>query len=197
MNHSNGEPNDQKPTAASEPIPVKVVDISLSTFGFVIFLKNPSEDRTLPIFIGVPEAQAIAVQFNKLKTPRPLTHDLFKNILTLVDCDIVKIVVSDLIDNTYYARIYFRIKENKFQVDSRPSDAIALALHFDAPIVVMPHVMEEGAIPIKEGNLQGDPVPEKTKFERMQEDLKRAVAEERYEDAARLRDELKKYTDGN
>jgi len=176
-------------------IEVKIVDISLSNYGFVIFLKHIDEDKTLPIFIGVPEAQAIAVQFNKLKTPRPLTHDLMKNMLSLLECDISKIVVSDLIDNTFYAKIYLDSKQGKFQIDSRPSDAIALALRFEVPIYVEEKVMNECAIKLK-----GDDIPdekEKTQLESLQDKLEKAVSEERYEDAVILRDEIKKLTEGN
>ncbi len=176
-------------------IPVKIVDITLSNLGFVVFLKNVNDEKTLPIFIGIPEAQAIAVQFNKLKTPRPLTHDLLKNILALLDCTISKIVVNDYIDNTFYARIYFENKTDKFQVDSRPSDAIALALRFEIPIFVEEKVMDEGAIKIKttEKGIEA----EKSKKVELQEDLQKAVEEERYEDAARIRDEIKRLNEQN
>lgn len=180
-------------------IPVKIADISLSNLGFVVFLKNMEEEKTLPIFIGVPEAQAIAVQFNKLKTPRPLTHDLLKNILTLLGCKISKVVVNDLVDNTFYAKIFLESKSEKFQVDSRPSDAIALALRFEIPIYVEEKVMEIGAVKVKneeevEQQQQNEP---KSQLELLQEELQTAVSEERYEEAARLRDEIKKITGQN
>lgn len=196
---SNHPPNQNE---NSNLIPSKVVDISLSTFGFVIFLKNIYEEQTLPIFIGVPEAQAIAVHFNKVKTPRPLTHDLFKTMLTLMDCRVDKIVISDLIDNTFYAKIFFHTESKhsepkQFVVDSRPSDAIALALHFDATIYIEKDVLIEGAILIKEELGQDHPPSEESTLKSLHESLKRAIAEERYEDAARIRDEIKKFTDGN
>lgn len=178
-------------------IPVKITDISLSNLGFVVFLKNIEDDRTLPIFIGVPEAQAIAVQFNKLKTPRPLTHDLLKNMLTLLECNISKVVVNDLIDNTFYAKIYLENKSQKFQVDSRPSDAIALALRFEIPIYVEEKVMEAGAVKVKNEEEELQNQPAKTQLELLQEQLQFAVSEERYEEAARIRDEIKKLTGQN
>ncbi len=177
-------------------IPVKIADISLSNLGFVVFLKHLDEDKTLPIFIGVPEAQAIAVQFNKLKTPRPLTHDLLKNMLTLLDCKISKVVVNDLIDNTFYAKIFLESKNEKFQVDSRPSDAIALALRFEIPIYVEEKVMEVGAVKVKNENEESNETP-KTQLEILQEQLQSAVAEERYEEAAKIRDEIKKISGHN
>ncbi len=177
-------------------IPVKITDISLSNLGFVVFLKNVDDNMALPIFIGVPEAQAIAVQFNKLKTPRPLTHDLLKNILTLLECKISKVVVNDLIDNTFYAKVFLEGKKHKFQVDSRPSDAIALALRFEIPIFVEEKVMEVGAVKVKSDE-DIKKQPEKTELELLQDQLKLAVVEERYEDAAKLRDEINKITGHN
>lgn len=177
-------------------IPVKVSDISLSNLGFVVFLKNLDDEKTLPIFIGVPEAQAIAVQFNKLKTPRPLTHDLLKNMLTLLNCTISKVVVNDLIDNTFYAKIYLENKNEKFQVDSRPSDAIALALRFEIPIYVEEKVMEIGAVKVNnESELEKE--PPKSRLEILQDQLQTAVSEERYEEAALIRDEIKKLSGQN
>ena len=176
-------------------VQVKIVDISLSNYGFVIFLKQIDEEKTLPIFIGVPEAQAIAVQFNKLKTPRPLTHDLLKNILSLLDCNISKIVITDLVENTFYAKIFLDSKNGKFQIDSRPSDAIALALRFEVPIFVEEKVMEECSIKLKPEDNYED--KEKSEFEMLQEKLDKAVSDERYEDAALIRDEIKKFTGGN
>ncbi len=178
-------------------IPVKITDISLSNMGFVVFLKNIEDERTLPIFIGVPEAQAIAVQFNKLKTPRPLTHDLLKNILTLLDCKISKVVVNDLIDNTFYAKIFLENKNEKFQVDSRPSDAIALALRFEIPIYVEEKVMDAGAVKVKNEEEEVKKAEPKTQLELLQEQLQAAVSEERYEEAAKIRDEIKKVTGHN
>jgi len=70
------------------------------------------------------------------KTLRPLTHDLFKNILDISHCKVVKVVISDLIDNTFYAKIFLQNREGNYQVDARPSDAIAMALHCDSPIFV-------------------------------------------------------------
>ena len=175
---------------------VKIIDISLSNLGFVIFLKPDDDDKTLPIFIGVPEAQAIAVQHNKLKTPRPLTHDLFKSFLDLLDCKLHHVIVTDLIDTTYYAKIYFEQAEEKYMVDARPSDAIALALRFEAPIYVDDQVLEKSAIPV-EYNVKKEEATKKTQLEILQEQLQSAITDERYEEAARLRDEIKKFTENN
>jgi len=102
----------------------------------IIILRDEEEKRSLPIWVGIFEANAIALELEKISTPRPMTHDLIKNILESVDAKVEKIVVNDLRDNTFFALIHLRLGEEEITVDSRPSDAIALALRVGAPIFV-------------------------------------------------------------
>jgi bifunctional DNase/RNase len=102
----------------------------------IILLRDEEEKRSLPIWVGIFEANAIALELEKISTPRPMTHDLIKNILESVDAKVEKIVVNDLRDNTFFALIHLRLGEEEITVDSRPSDAIALALRVGAPIFV-------------------------------------------------------------
>ena len=102
----------------------------------IIILRDEEEKRSLPIWVGIFEANAIALELEKIATPRPMTHDLMKNILESVDAKVEKIVVNDLRDNTFFALIHLRLGEEEMTVDSRPSDAIALALRVGAPILV-------------------------------------------------------------
>jgi bifunctional DNase/RNase len=102
----------------------------------IIILRDEEEKRSLPIWVGIFEANAIALELEKISTPRPMTHDLIKNILESVDAKVEKIVVNDLRDNTFFALIHLRLGEEEITVDSRPSDAIALALRAGAPIFV-------------------------------------------------------------
>ena len=102
----------------------------------IIILRDEEEKRSLPIWVGIFEANAIALELEKISTPRPMTHDLIKNILESVDAKVEKIVVNDLRDNTFFALIHLRLGEEEMTVDSRPSDAIALALRVGAPIFV-------------------------------------------------------------
>ena len=102
----------------------------------IIILRDEEEKRSLPIWVGIFEANAIALELEKIATPRPMTHDLIKNILESVDAKVEKIVVNDLRDNTFFALIHLRLGEEEITVDSRPSDAIALALRVGAPIFV-------------------------------------------------------------
>jgi uncharacterized protein len=102
----------------------------------IIILKDPSGDGVLPIWVGLFEANAIALQIEKIATPRPMTHDLLKNLLGHLDARIVKVVITDLKENTFFAVIHLSHGGKMLTVDSRPSDAIALALRTDAPIFV-------------------------------------------------------------
>jgi len=110
----------------------------------IVVLEEIEGDRLLPIWIGVFEANAISLKMENIPTPRPLTHDLIKNVLQKLDASIEKIVVSDVLDNTFYAYIYCRCNKGKIiKIDSRPSDAIALSLHMEAPIYVEEKIVEK------------------------------------------------------
>ena len=102
----------------------------------IIILRDEEEKRSLPIWVGMFEANAIALELEKISTPRPMTHDLIKNIVESVEAKVEKVVVNDLRDNTFFALIHLRLGEEEITVDSRPSDAIALALRVGAPIFV-------------------------------------------------------------
>jgi len=108
----------------------------------IIILRDRDGDRVLPIWVGVFEANAIALQIENISTPRPMTHDLLRNALRDLDAKVQRILVSDLKDNTFYALIYVECKGEVVAIDARPSDAIALALRTQAPIFVEEHVIE-------------------------------------------------------
>ncbi|MFQ6671798.1 MAG: bifunctional nuclease family protein [Candidatus Tectimicrobiota bacterium] len=109
----------------------------------IVILKDLEEERALPIWVGIFEANAIALEMENVPTPRPMTHDLIKNILEGIQANVSRIVVNDLKDNTFYAVIFLSLNGNEVAIDSRPSDAIALALRVDAPIFVAQKVLEE------------------------------------------------------
>jgi bifunctional DNase/RNase len=102
----------------------------------ILILKDTESDQALPIWIGLLEATAIASVLQNINFDRPMTHDLFKNFMEAVDIHVAKVEVCDLKDNTFYAKIYFLSKDKEFDMDARPSDAIAIALRFKAPIFV-------------------------------------------------------------
>jgi hypothetical protein len=109
----------------------------------VVVLRDSTNGVFLPIWVGIFEANAIALQMEKISTPRPMTHDLLKNLLSELDATVERIVINDLRDNTFFARIHLLRGETRWNVDSRPSDAIALALRVDAEIFVEEEVLEK------------------------------------------------------
>lgn len=109
---------------------------------YILLLKEIDGDGTLPIWIGKPEADSIALALGGVITPRPLTHDLIKNLLDSIKIRITRVVVTEILDNTYYALIYLTDGKREIPVDSRPSDAVAIALRVSAPIFVEEGIME-------------------------------------------------------
>ncbi len=112
----------------------------------IIILKTEDEEQAVPIWIGLLEATSIASALQNIKYERPMTHDLFKNFTEQLEFSVAKVEVCDLRDNTFFARIHFVSKERNFDMDARPSDAIALALRFDAPIFVDDSVIQHSKI---------------------------------------------------
>jgi bifunctional DNase/RNase len=108
----------------------------------IVILKDTSGDAVLPIWVGIYEANAIALEIEKVSTPRPMTHDLIKNVLTGLDAHVHKIVVTELKEDTFYAVIWMERDGQVISVDSRPSDALALALRVDCPIFVEDEVLK-------------------------------------------------------
>ena len=108
----------------------------------IVILRDKDGERVLPIWVGIFEANAIALQIENIATPRPMTHDLLRNVIRDLNGAVQKIVVCDLKDTTFYALIHLRIGEEVVAIDARPSDAIALALRTQAPIFVEEHVID-------------------------------------------------------
>ncbi len=113
----------------------------------MIILKDVGGKNVLPIWVGVFEANAIALQIEKITTPRPMTHDLLKNILAKMNAKVDKIAITELKNNTYYALIFLNVDGREVTIDSRPSDAIALALRTSSPIYVEQSVIEQAKSP--------------------------------------------------
>jgi len=176
---------------------VTVTQVGLTNMGFVVFLKSASDPRTLPIFIGAPEAQAIAFVLEKAQAPRPMTHDLFKNVLDNLECRMKRADIRELRDNTFFADIILESNGLETLIDARPSDAIALALRFKAPIRVADEVMNQAGVELPDNEPAPAPDAAAARMEALKQAIAKAVEEERYEDAARLRDELKALTHSN
>ena len=108
----------------------------------IVILRDKEGQKVLPIWVGIFEANAIALQIENIPTPRPMTHDLLRNVIHDLNAQVQKIVVCDLQENTFYALIYLRVNGDLVAIDSRPSDAIALALRTRAPIFVEEAVID-------------------------------------------------------
>ncbi|MGK7916177.1 MAG: bifunctional nuclease family protein [Prochloraceae cyanobacterium] len=131
-------------------IEMKVAGIALDavTRSPIVLLKDSSDRRALPIYIGQDQAKAIISALEKQKPPRPLTHDLIFNILEVWEMQLERIIIHSLQDNTFYAVLCLVQGENKKEIDCRPSDAIAIALRTNSPIWVMEEVVADASIPV-------------------------------------------------
>ena len=109
----------------------------------IIILRDDEDKRSLPIWVGIFEANAIALQLENITTPRPMTHDLLRNMISELDARVIRIVINDLRDSTFFAQIRLTFGSKTLEVDARPSDAIALALRTEAPIFVAQSVLEQ------------------------------------------------------
>ncbi len=141
---------------------VKFLTFDPSSKGFVVLLMDVKSKHALPIWIGPFEANAIALKLKKASSHRPLTHDLIRNLIDVLDCKISHVVVSDLKENTYYGLIYIRSQKSQVAIDSRPSDAIAIALGAGVPIFVEEDVLDrtKNAMLDKEGLSSADSLEE-------------------------------------
>ena len=188
-----------------DKIQVDILGLSTSPSSggaYALILKEVNGARRLPIIIGAFEAQSIALEMEGIKPPRPLTHDLMKAIIDTLGGGLNDVFINELRDGTFYAKLSVDSQE----IDSRPSDAIALAVRFGVPIFVADKVMEEaGFVPESEdaekitppvtGSKEGEkekPKQKPSKLEQLQHQLAEAIVKEEYEKAAKLRDEIQK-----
>lgn len=144
-------------------VTVDSIRVSLLTQNRVVVLREMDSRRYLPIFIGPFEADAIAAALQGLEPQRPMTHDLLKSVITDLGASIRHILISDLRESTFYARIFVNQGSNTVEIDARPSDAIALAVRGDVPIYVDPQVFEQASTPYEEEDSSTPaPVPDTT-----------------------------------
>lgn len=127
-------------------VDVKGVVIDPESQSPILLLVDPDSEMGLPVWIGLSEARAITLGLEDITPPRPLTHDLTKRMLDLLDASVERVVISDLKDNTYYAILNLRAGRRTWEVDSRPSDAVALALKFDAPLFLSRGLVQKGVL---------------------------------------------------
>ena len=175
-------------------IPVKVEKISYhpSSRSYAVLLKDERSDLFLPILVGSFEAQSIALAIEVVDTPRPLTHDLICDLITKVDGKLLAVNISKLNDGVFYASL--KLSGDNFgtkTIDARPSDAISIALRLNAQIYVTAEVIEEAGVEENEVVSDKQNILPKYSVEDLEIKLKKAVEEEEYEKAARIRDKLK------
>ena len=184
---------------------------SPSTGGaYAILLKEMEGNKRLPIIIGAFEAQAIALEIEGIKPPRPLTHDLLKQLTDSLGATVIEIIIDELRDNTFYAKIILEVSGFTQEIDARPSDAIALAVRAQAPIYVSSLVMDSAAFvpseeteeassakPVTEATENKKPATKEAKLASLQNKLREAIEGEEYERAAKIRDQIKNLTSEN
>jgi len=186
-------------------IELEIVALSHSvtqSHNYAVVLGEIEGERRLPIVIGGFEAQAIAVAMEKMKPNRPLTHDLFKNTMDSFDIKLKEIVINNLLDGIFYAKLVCLKDGELYEVDSRTSDAIAMAVRFECPIYTFGFIMEEAGVLLE--NTEGDSPMKASKPKKkassinsmtiaeLNKELKSVLSNEDYEKAARIRDEINK-----
>jgi bifunctional DNase/RNase len=198
-----------------EKIQLEILGLSSSqsqTGSFALVLGERDGNRRLPIIIGMFEAQSIAIQIEKINPNRPLTHDLFKTFAEQMDVSITEILISDLKEGVFYSKIMCTDGTKEFELDSRPSDAIAIGLRFGVPIYTVESVLSEAGIILSDLEEEEDENDEmtvksssssttssstkeplnQTSVDELNKMLNEALEKEDYERAAKIRDELNK-----
>ncbi len=176
---------------------------------YALILNEEDGNRRLPIIIGTFEAQAIALELEHIKPPRPMTHDLLRNVIQSFDTFVKHIHINALKEGTFFAQVVYDFNGSQVEQDARPSDAIALAIRFNAPIFVSREVLNEAGIvsenkgeseqaesasPVQSTAPKAQPKPKSStpddKLQALEKKLQTAIAQEDYEKAAKIRDEI-------
>jgi hypothetical protein len=190
-------------------IELKVVAVSHSlsqSHGYALVLSEESGNRRLPIVIGGYEAQSIAVAFEKMASQRPMTHDLIKNMCNEFGINLKEVVINNLNDGIFYSKLVCENNGKTIEIDSRTSDAIALALRFDAPIFTYEFILDQAALSIESNTersasyFTGVAPAEssnpndlsKKSMNELQDMLNKFLEKEEYEKASNIRDEIKR-----
>jgi hypothetical protein len=151
---------------------VDSIRVSLVSYQRVVILKEKDSDRYLPIWIGPSEADAIAIKLQEVQVPRPLTHDLLRSVINALGATVVSIVVTNLENDTFFAKILLNVDGKQIEIDSRPSDAIALAVRVKVPIYAEDSVLDKAGILLDRKT--GKPIPSSNKID--EEELRKLSA---------------------
>lgn len=189
-------------------VELKVISVSSSQAqigAFALLLGEVDGDRQVPLIIGPAEAQATALFLQGIKTPRPLTHDLFATTLTILEATLIRVLIYKAKDGIFYSYIYIKKNNEIIRIDARTSDAIALALRASCPILILESVLESECLRLSDEKnirkesididriketLEYDPI-EATTTITLEEELEEAIRDENYELAAQIRDQIK------
>ncbi|MCC5925475.1 MAG: bifunctional nuclease family protein [Bacteroidetes bacterium] len=196
-----------------EKVQVEILGLSTSPSSggaYALILNELEGARRLPIIIGTYEAQAIALELEHIKPPRPMTHDLIKNLIKSFEATLTEVYINALKEGTFFAQIELNVKGETVSIDARPSDAIAVAIRFNAPVYVASTVLEEAGLDSEAGSESTGEKPRKvikatesekearkknseaTRLDLLEKNLNAAISAEDYELAAKLRDEIQK-----
>ena len=179
-------------------IPVKVQKISYyhPNRSYAIILKELEGERKLPVLVGAYEAQAIAMSMEYIDTPRPLTHDLIVNLVQGIDGNLSAVKITKLEDGVFYSILDLQCEKlGHREIDSRPSDALAVALRMHSPILVADEVMDEAIVWEEDMQNIEEEIQQEPKIDILEKQLKKAIDKEEYEIAARIRDKIKNIDD--
>jgi len=186
-----------------EKVELTVLGLSQSAVppnSFVLIMKEIAGNRSIPIIIGAFEAHAIALAIEKAQSNRPMTHDIIRTLIYSTNITLTEVFISDFKEGTFFSRLIF--DEEDIEIDCRPSDAIAVALRCNAPVYINSYILDEiGMFANIENIPYGSQIEAfgtrqaKTKLEQLQQQLERAIKNEDYEAAAKIRDEIKLYLD--
>ena len=192
-----------------EKVKLNIVGLSYSqtqSGSYALVLGEEKGKRRLPIIIGGFEAQAIAIELEKMAPSRPLTHDLFKNFAEQFDIHINEIIIYNLVEGIFFAKLICEQNGKEIELDSRTSDAVALAVRFESPIYTYEFVLKTAGIVLEDDNYSGEPEEEELvleneptdntidsfSIEELNAQLENALEQEDYEKASQLRDEINK-----
>lgn len=190
----------------SQMLPAEIWTVAKTDQGNAVLVKPVDGDKAVPIFIGPLEAQNILLGLGEVEIPRPLTHDLLLHLLITLEARLVRVDIHTLSEGTFYSNLVLEHQSRRFEIDARPSDSLALAVRADCPIFIDEDLVEEAGVSLEqlkqatidaeaeEGDDEPEAEPSMAEVQRidLQARLEKAVADENYEEAARLRDEIEK-----
>lgn len=188
---------------------VTIADVSITNVGFALFFKpvGSTSPKVVPIFIGPLETYSISSALDGITPPRPNTHDLMINVFKQMEARLLHVIINDIVGNIFYARVIVQHEDRILEIDARPSDSVALAIRAGCTIYMHEKVYRDAAVVIgeegetaekAEASPPAEPGSEgRPELERLQEQLQRALENENYEEAARLRDRIRDLSQGN